>query len=68
MLKESIEKFRDPNYGRIRRSATSYAQATEYLQSNLVRLTELYLEKKKTLQVYDYTFRLIRDDIDNALR
>ena len=64
MLKESITNFREPVYVRVQRSAETYRATGEYVQSNLARFVELYHTTKNDQQ----TLRLIRDDIDNALR
>lgn len=63
-LKESIANFREPVYVRVQRSAETYTATAGYVQSNLARLVELYRMTKNDQQ----TLRLIRDDIDNALR
>ena len=64
MLRESIEDFAAPVYVRTKRSQESYAATAAYVTNNLDRLVELYLTTKNDEQ----TYRLIRDDIDNALR
>ena len=64
MLKESIANFREPVYVRVQRSTETYIATAGYVQSNLARLVELYRMTKNDQQ----THRLIRDDIDNALR
>ena len=64
MLKETIENFREPVYVRVQRSAETYRATADYVQSNLARLAELYRMTENNQQ----TLRLIRDDIDNALR
>jgi hypothetical protein len=64
MLKESIERFREPVYVRTKRNLESYAATAAYVTANLNRLVELYKNTKNNEQ----TARLIRDDIDNALR
>ena len=64
MLKESIERFREPVYVRTKRNLESYAATAAYVTANLDRLVELYKNTKNNEQ----TARLIRDDIDNALR
>lgn len=63
-LQNILENFRQPVYVRIKRSAETYRATANYVQSNLIRLTELYRATKNDQQ----TLRLIRDDIDNALR
>lgn len=64
MLRESIENFRAPVYVRTKRNQESYAATAAYVTANLERLVELYRTTKNNEQ----TYRLIRDDIDNALR
>jgi hypothetical protein len=64
MLKEAIERFREPVYVRTKRNLESYAATAAYVTNNLTRLVYLYHNTKNDEQ----TYRLIRDDIDNALR
>jgi hypothetical protein len=64
MLKEAIERFREPVYVRTKRNLESYAATAAYVTNNLTRLVYLYHNTKNDEQ----TARLIRDDIDNALR
>ncbi len=64
MLKESLQQFTAPVYTKTKRSTESYAATAAYVTANLERLVELYLTTKNDEQ----TYRLIRDDIDNALR
>lgn len=64
MLKEALENFRQPVYTRTKRSQESYAATAAYVTANLERLADLYRNTKNDEQ----TARLIRDDIDNALR
>lgn len=64
MLKESLQNFTNPVYTRTKRNQQSYAATAAYVTTNLNRLVDLYLTTKNDEQ----TFRLIRDDIDNALR
>lgn len=64
MLKESIANFRAPVYVRTRRGPDSYRATAAYVTANLQRLVELY----NTTRNNEQTSRLIRDDIDNALR
>lgn len=64
MLKESIANFREPVYVRVQRSAETYRATADYVQINLARLAEAYRMTENDQQ----TLRLIRDDIDNALR
>jgi hypothetical protein len=64
MLREAIENFRAPVYVRTKRSQETYAATAAYVTDNLQRLVELYRTTKNDEQ----TYRLIRDDIENALR
>ena len=64
MLQELIENFRAPVYVRTERGPDSYRATATYVTANLQRLVELY----NTTRNDEQTFRLIRDDIDNALR
>ena len=64
MLKEALEQFAQPVYVRTKRSTQSYAATAAYVTTNLERLVDLYRNTKNDEQ----TYRLIRDDIDNALR
>ena len=64
MLREALENFNAPVYVRTKRNAESYAATAAYVTANLERLVELYRTTKNDEQ----TYRLIRDDIDNALR
>jgi hypothetical protein len=64
MLKEALENFAQPVYVRTKRNTESYAATAAYVTSNLIRLVDLYRGTKNDEQ----TYRLIRDDIDNALR
>jgi hypothetical protein len=64
MLKEALEKFAQPVYVRTKRNTESYAATAAYVTNNLTRLVYLYHSTKNDEQ----TYRLIRDDIDNALR
>jgi len=64
MLKEALNNFTQPVYVRTKRSTESYAATAAYVTSNLNRLVVLYRTTKNDEQ----TYRLIRDDIDNALR
>lgn len=64
MLKEALEQFAQPVYVRTKRSIESYAATAAYVTASLDRLVELYRNTKNDEQ----TYRLIRDDIDNALR
>lgn len=64
MLREALKNFSQPVYTRTKRSKESYSATAEYVSNNLNRLTKLYTETRNNEQ----TARLIRDDIDNALR
>ena len=64
MLKEALEQFAQPVYVRTKRSTESYAATAAYVTANIKRLVDLYRNTKNDEQ----TYRLIRDDIDNALR
>jgi hypothetical protein len=63
MLSESIKTFRQPVYVRTKRNTESYSATTEFITSNLIRLTELY-KVSSGLQ----RLRLIRDEMDHNLR
>jgi hypothetical protein len=64
MLKESIANFRQPVYVRVQRSNETYTATGAYVQRRLSLLIEEYTNSLNDQQ----TLRLIRDDIDNALR
>ena len=64
MLREALENFTAPVYTKTKRSTESYAATAAYVTANLERLVKLYRSTKNDEQ----TYRLIRDDIDNALR
>lgn len=63
-LQESIANFREPVYVRVQRSAETYNATATYVQRRLAELVKDYHRNKNDQQ----TLRLIRDDIDNALR
>ena len=63
-LLESINAFISPVYVRVRRGNETYSATKQYVESNLRRLVNEYINTKNDEQ----TLRLIRDDIDNALR
>ena len=63
-LQESIANFREPVYVRVQRSAETYDATSKYVQRKLTDLVAEYRNTKNDQQ----TLRLIRDDIDNALR
>lgn len=64
MLKESLQNFIVPVYTKTKRSPESYTATAVYVTANLERLVNLY----RTTRNDEQTYRLIRDDIDNALR
>ena len=64
MLRESLENFQERVYVRTPRNQEAYAATAAYVISNLNRLVDLYHNTKNNEQ----TYRLIRDDIDSALR
>jgi len=64
MLRENLQNFNAPVYTKTKRSTESYAATAVYVTENLERLVNLYRTTKNDEQ----TYRLIRDDIDNALR
>jgi hypothetical protein len=63
-LCESIKQFREPVYVRVQRSPATYQATSDYVQHKLMSLTEEYRCTRNDQQ----TLRLIRDDIDSALR
>ena len=63
-LKESLVNFREPVFRRVQRSVETYTATANYVQKNLTLLVEQYASARNDEQ----TQRLIRDDIDNALR
>lgn len=63
-LAESIAGFKEPVYSRVKRNSSSYKATKDYVVDNLSRLVTLYRSVKNNEQM----LRLIRDDIDNALR
>jgi hypothetical protein len=64
MLKEDLESFTAPVYGKTRRSAATYKTVADYCAKNLVRLLQEYTEVKNDQQL----LREIRNDIDYYLR
>lgn len=64
MLQEALDIFCQPVYVRTKRNLESYAATATYVTANLERLVNLYRNTKNDEQ----TYRLIRDDMDNALR
>lgn len=63
-LQESISNFREPVYVRVQRSQETYAATANYVQHRLLQLVDQYRNTRNDQQ----TLRLIRDDIDSALR
>lgn len=63
-LQESINNWREPVHVRVKRSDETYQATQNYVVANLQRLVDLHNATENDEQ----TFRLIRDDIDNALR
>jgi hypothetical protein len=64
MLKESLENFTAPNYGKTARSPATYQTVADYCAKNLVRKVEEYHAVKNDQQL----LREIRNDIDYYLR
>ena len=64
MLKNRIKNFREPVYTRIKRSSETYQATADYVVEKLSILTDEYLYTRNNQQ----KSRLIRDDIDRALR
>lgn len=64
-LKERLSEFTAPRYKRVKRNAESYEATKEYIVGNLQYLVELYKTKARN---NEQAARLIRDDVDNALR
>jgi len=62
-MKNLLESFVQPQYKRTKRNTESYSATTEFITSNLVRLTKLY-KVSSGLQ----RLRLIRDEMDHNLR
>ena len=63
-LQEAIDNWREPVHVRIKRTDSTYNATTNYVVDSLNRLVELY----NTTENDEQSLRLIRDDIDNALR
>ena len=63
-LLERLEGFRTPKYSRVQRSEATYRATSRYVTANLERLVAEYDATRNDEQ----TLRLIRDDVDNALR
>jgi hypothetical protein len=64
MLKESLEQFTAPVYGKTRRTAETYQTVANYCRHNLVRLVAEYHAVENDQQL----LREIRNDIDMYLR
>jgi hypothetical protein len=64
MLKESLENFTAPNYGKTLRTPATYQTVAEYRTRTLLRLVKEYHEVKNDQQL----LREIRNDIDYNLR
>ena len=64
MLKESLEQFTPPVYGKTKRTAETYRTVADYCMRNLIRLIAEYHTVKNNQQL----LREIRNDIDKYLR
>jgi len=64
MLKESLEQFTAPVYGKTKRTAETYRTVADYCRRNLVRLVADYHAVQNDQQL----LREIRNDIDTYLR
>jgi len=64
MLKESLEQFIVPDYGKTKRSPATYKTVADYCSKNIKRLVAEYHEVENDQQL----LREIRNDIDNYLR
>jgi hypothetical protein len=64
MLKESLDQFTAPVYGKTRRTAETYQTVANYCRRNLVRLVAEYHAVQNDQQL----LREIRNDIDTYLR
>ena len=64
MLKESLESFIAPVYGKTRRSAGTYTTLSNYYTRNIVRLLEEYKTTKNDAQL----LREMRNDLDKCIR
>lgn len=64
MLKESIENFVAPNYGKTLRTSATYKTVADYCTRNLIRLVGEYYSVENDQQL----LREIRNDIDYYLR
>jgi hypothetical protein len=64
MLKESLQQFTAPVYGKTKRTAETYKTVADYCKRNLERLVAEYHAVKNDQQL----LREIRNDIDTYLR
>jgi hypothetical protein len=64
MLKESLEQFTAPVYGKTRRTPDTYRTVADYCRRNLIRLIDEYHSVQNDQQL----LREIRNDIDTYLR
>jgi hypothetical protein len=64
MLKESLERFIPPVYGKTRRTPDTYKTVANRCRRNLIRLVEEYHAVENNQQ----ELREIRNDIDDAIR
>jgi hypothetical protein len=64
MLKESLDKFTAPVYGKTKRSAESYQTVARHCGNHITRLVEEYRAVKNDQQL----LRELRNDIDYYLR
>ena len=64
MLKESLEQFVAPVYGKTQRTAETYKTVATYCTGNLLRLVKEY----RSVQNDQQLLREIRNDIDTYLR
>ena len=63
-LQTLMEGYRPGNVPRVQRSGAAYEQTYQYLHASIAGLIDRY----RGLEQHDQTARLIRDDIENALR
>lgn len=63
-LQTLMEGYRPGDVPRVQRSGAAYEQTYQYLYASIERLVNSY----RQLEQHDQTARLIRDDIENALR
>ena len=64
VLKENLEKFIPPVYGKTKRTVSTYKTVADYCKKNLSRLITEY----KSIENDQQLLREIRNDIDNYLR